>query len=217
MGGRGSFSGLGKTIDDVLGTSEGNGGKVSEIDTGQFGTLEDTENRIRARKREVLVVFDTEGRAVKAYQGDSKSVAFPVEEAKKWKGFTVTHNHPKGIEGFGGTFSFADMRNATVFEFGSHRAVAAGQGEKNYILKAGNNARPMEFNRRIASDIPWLKEKMKEAVREVKKEYNRGQNNGKYKNYGHALHIARQKTVGVLNSYYRETAEQYGYTYRTQK
>lgn len=214
MGGRGSFSGLEKTIDDVLGIGKGKG-KVDEIDPEQFGSLTDTENAIRSRNREVLVVFDKGGKAIKAYQGDATSVAFPVEEAEKWKGLTVTHNHPKGWQGFGGTFSWADMRNATVFEFGSHRAVGCGQGEKNYILQAGKHAKPMAFNRRIASDISWLEAKMKEEVRNVKEQYKSGSK--EYKNYGHAIHIARQKSVGVLNSYYRETAEQYGYIYRTQK
>lgn len=215
MGGRGSFSGLLQTIDDVLGVGDAKKGSVKEIDTTKFETLDQTENLIRRRTREVLVVFDREGKAVKAYQGDATSVAFPVEEAKKWKGMTVTHNHPKGAEGFGGTFSFEDMRNATVFEFGSHRAVASGQGEKNYVLSAGENARPMEFNRRIAADIPRLRQLMREEAIRVRDEFKNGSK--KYKNYGHALHIARQKSVGVLNSYYRKTAEQYGYVYRTQK
>lgn len=214
MGGRGSFSGLLQSIDDVLGISSSKS-FVKELDVTQFETLEQTENMIRKRTKEVLVVFDQDGKAIKAYQGDATSVAFPVEEAKKWKGMTVTHNHPKGTGGFGGTFSFEDMRNATVFEFGSHRAVASGQGEKNYILSAGKNAKPMEFNRRIAADIPWLRQAMREETIRVRDEFKSGSK--KYKNYGHALHVARQKVVGVLNSYYRKTAEQYGYIYRTQK
>lgn len=102
----------------------------TEIDAGNFGNLRETEDVIRKKGQEVLVVFDQDGKAIKAYQGDKTSVAFPVSEAKKWKGLTVTHNHPKGWEGFGGTFSWADMRNATIYEFGSHRAVGCGQGEK---------------------------------------------------------------------------------------
>ena len=214
MGGRGSFSGLDKTIDDVLGGSSG-GGQVDEINPDQFSDLFKTEDMIRSRSKEVLVVFDKSGKAIKAYQGNKTSVAFPCDEAQKWKGCIVTHNHPKGKEGFGGTFSWADMRNATVYQFGSHRAVAAGQGEMNYILKAKRNARPMQLNRRIASDIPDLKEKMHAETAKIKKDYL--DNKDKYKNYGHALHVARQKSVGVLNSYYKEIAEQYGYTYRAQK
>lgn len=214
MGGRGSFSGLLQTIDDVLGIHDAKG-TVEEIPVDKFGTLEQTENLLRNRKREVLVVFNQKGEAVKAYQGDKHSVPFPVEEAEKWKGYTVTHNHPKGIEGFGGTFSFADMRNITVYEFGSLRAVAGGQGEFNYILRAGPHTRPMEFNRRIAADIPWLRQQMRQEVLKVKEDYIKQDN--KFKNYGHFIHIARQKSVGMLNSYYRKTAEQYGYTYRTQK
>ncbi len=214
MGGRGSFSGLIATIDDVLGGREGSDrSKVKEIDPKKFGSLEDTENRIRKLRREVLVVYDHQGCAIKAYQGNQTSVAFPDTEAKKWRGLTVTHNHPKGREGFGGTFSFADMRNATVYKFGQLRAVASGQGEKNYILMAGKKARPMALNRRIAHDIPQLKDKMKNEVIKTKQEYQAGQ----FKNYGHALHVARQRSVGVLNSYYKNTAEQYGYVYRTQK
>lgn len=198
----------------MLGVSESHGA-VKEISTDRFKTLEQTENMLRNRSREVLVVFDDTGQAVKAYQGNRTSVAFPVEEAKKWKGYTVTHNHPKGIEGFGGTFSFEDMSNATVFEFKSHRAVAAGQGEHNYILRAGPDARPMDLNRRIASDIGRLRSAMREEAFQVREEYRLDKS--KYNNYGHMLHIARQKSVGLLNSYYREVAERYGYTYRTQK
>lgn len=214
MGGRGSFSGLLATIDDVLGIKESKG-TVDEITTEGFGTLEQTENMIRTRNREHLVVFDEEGKAIKAYKGDAVSVSFPEEEALKWKGLTVTHNHPQGKEGFGGTFSFEDMRNATVYEFGSHRAVGCGQGEKNYILKSTDKSRPMDFNRRIASDIPWLKDKMRDTAFSVKQAYI--DNKDAFNDYKHMLHVARQKTVGVLNSYYRETAEQYGYIYRAQK
>lgn len=214
MGGRGSFSKLGKTIDDYLDFSKGSA-EVKEIGVEPFKTLEQAENLIRKKKKEILVVFNENGEAVKAYEGNAYSVAFPVSEAETWKGFTVTHNHPKGAEGFGGTFSFADMRNATVYEFGSHRACASGQGEKNYILKAQPNARPMAFNRRIAEDIPWLRDKMHEEVQKVKASYE--SKSGEFKNKEHALHVARQKSVGFLNAYYRQTAERYGYVYRTQK
>lgn len=71
------------------------------------------------------------------------------------------------------------------------------------------------MNRRIAKDIPALRERMRKEVTDVKASID--QKSGEYKNYGHAVHVARQKMVGVLNSYYREIAEQYGYTYRTQK
>lgn len=214
MGGRGSFSSLEKTIDDVLGLRDGKG-KVEEIDISPFKSLEQTENSIRNKRHEILVVFDKNGEAIKAYKGNATSVAFPVNEAVNWEGMTVTHNHPKGIQGFGGTFSFADMRNATVFNWGSHRACAAGQGEKNYILKAGADAKPMEFNRRIAADIPWLREKMLEEVKKVKESYMK--HSEEFKNYGHAIHVARQKSTGFLNTYYRQVAEEYGYIYRTQK
>lgn len=135
MGGRGSFSGLLQTIDDVLGIRSG-GGKIDPIkDLSIYQTLEQSENLIRGKSKEYLLVFDQEGKCIAGYRGNSKSVAFPVSEAEKWRGMTVTHNHPRGYENFGGTFSFEDMSNATVYEFGSHRAVAAGQGEKNYILR----------------------------------------------------------------------------------
>lgn len=217
MGGRGSsggFEGLEKTIDDVLGISESRG-NVNEIDPSQFGNLYETEDKIRNRKREVLVVFDREGKAIKAYQGNTNSVSFPTEEASKWKGYTVTHNHPKGAAGFGGTFSFEDMRNATVYQFGSHRAVASGQGERNYVLIPQKNANYMGLNRRIASDIPRLRNELKNTVREVREAYT--SQTGEYKNIQHAMHIARQKAVGKLNAYYREVAEKYGFVYRTQK
>ena len=84
MGGRGSFSGLAATIDDVLGVRSSKG-TIKEIDASQFGTLSETENAIRRKHKEVLVVFDEQGKAIKAYQGDAGSVTFPEEEAKKWQ------------------------------------------------------------------------------------------------------------------------------------
>lgn len=216
MGGRGSFSGLLATIDDVLGIGEEKGPLPKPItNLDRYKTLEQSENIIRGLSKERLLVFDQDGKCIAGYQGNHNSVAFPVSEAEKWKGLTVTHNHPKSHYNFGGTFSFEDMRNATVYEFGSHRAVASGQGERNYILRAGSDARPMEMNRRIAADINWLRERMRAEATRIKEEYRKG--NPEYKNYGHMLHVAGQKSVGVLNSYYREIAEQYGYTYRTQK
>lgn len=217
MGGRGSssgFDGVDQTIDDILGMGETEG-KVEEINVDIFGNLYETEDMIRSLKHEVLVVFDGEGKAVKAYRGDATSVAFPVSEAETWKGYTVTHCHPKGAEGFGGTFSYADMRNATVYQFGSHRAVASGQGERNYILKPQQNADYMGLNRRIAKDIPHLDKEMKAAVKEIRQQFETG--NSEYKSKKHAVHIARQKAVGVLNAYYRAVAKQYGFVYRTQK
>lgn len=217
MGGRGSSSGfdkIEKTIDEILGTADSKG-KVEEISVDMFGNLYETEDMIRSLKYEVLVVFDSEGKAIKAYKGDATSVAFPVAEAETWKECTVTHCHPKGTEDFGGTFSYMDMRNATVYQFGSHRAVASGQGERNYILKPQKNADYMGLNRRIAKDIPRLDVEMKSAVRKVRQQFE--SDAGKYKNKKHAVHIARQKAVGILNAYYRAVAENYGFVYRTQK
>lgn len=215
MGGRGSFSKLLRTIDDVLGAGDKADPPIKELATDNFHSLEQTEDLIRKKGKEVMVVFDRKGKAIKAYEGNATSVSFPVSEAEKWKGCIVTHNHPKGTEGFGGTFSFADISNATVYEFASHRAVASGQGEHNYILRAGPDARPMELNRRIAADIATLRTEMRRTATRVREQYRR--NPGKFKNYGHMLHIARQKSVGLLNSYYREVAKQYGYIYRAQK
>ena len=62
--------------------------------------------------------------------------------------------------------------------------------------------RPMAFNRRIAEDIPWLREKMHGVVNQVKQDFQNNKQN--YKSYGHALHIARQKSVRMLNSYYKK-------------
>lgn len=215
MGGRGSFSSLLRTIDDVLGMEMKSGSPPKELAIDDFHSLEQTEGLIRKRAKEVLVVFDQQGKAIKAYQGNATSVAFPVSEAEKWRGCTVTHNHPKGVGGFGGTFSFADMSNATVFGFASHRAVASGQGEHNYILRAKQDARPMDLNRRIAADIPTLRAEMRRTAISVKEQYK--EDSAQFKNYGHMLHVARQKSVGLLNSYYKEVAEQYGYVYRAQK
>lgn len=212
MGGRGSFSGLTRTIDDVLGSGNKHA-NVVELDVSKFGNLYETEDMIRNKRKEVLVVFDKNGTALKAYKGDSGAVAFPKAEAEKWEGLTVTHNHPKGMQGFGGTFSVEDMRCITTFRFGSLRAVASGHGEHNYILQARQDANYMGFNRRMATDIPMLDQKMKNEVLKVKEDYQAG----KYKNYGHAVHIARQRSVGILNAYYRKIADEYGFTYRTQK
>ena len=151
MGGRGANYDKQKFIDYLKGEG-GVGGKATPMDITQFQgmTLEQIEGRIRNLKHEELFALDEKGKIVAAYKGDPHSVSFPADLTKV-KGLTVTHGHPKSAKEFGGTFSFADMRNMLESKWSEHRATASGQGEMNYILKRRARICPAH-----AGMIPYL-------------------------------------------------------------
>lgn len=211
MGGRGSGSGVNDFIDWLSG--EGRGSKLTPIDIKKFqgASLQQIETRLRSLTHEEMFVIDKQGNVVSAYKGNKDSVSFKNEELYR-QGATVTHGHPKGAAEFGGTFSFADMRNMLTSGWQEHRATASGQGEMNYIIRRGAKPNPQGYYRRINRDYQKLQ---KSISREYNKAYDKAMKSGMPRKS--ALHQARQKGVGILNSYYKQTAPQYGYEYITKK
>jgi len=212
MGGRGAEYDKGKLIDHLKGEGIGKGTPVP-MDIEQFKgmSLQQIEARIRTLKHEELFVLDKGGNVVAAYKGDSNSVAFP-ENLRYEKGATVTHGHPKSAAEFGGTFSFADMKNMLTSKWTEHRATASGQGEMNYILKRTGRANAKGFYDQINRDYTKL-------VSGLSKTYDKAYNTAKTKgaNTKAAMHVARQSAVGTLNQYYKKTAGKFGFNYVTRK
>lgn len=174
-------------------------------------TLEDAERRIRNLKHEELFVFDKDGKLVEAYKGNSHSVSFPMS-VLDYKGATVTHGHPKGAADFGGTFSFADVKNMLESKWAEHRATASGQGEMNYIMRKGQGAKPKAFYNQINRDYKQIERYLSDRYT---KAYDDALKDGKSKQS--AMHAARQMAVGYLNDYWRRTAPKFGYEFITRK
>lgn len=213
MGGRGSSYSKQKFIDWLSHEGTGSGKPPQPIDISKFQgqSLEQVEARLRVLKHEELFVFDEKGTLVEAYKGGADSVAFPTDLLQR-PGVTVTHGHPKGAQDFGGTFSFADMKNMLTSQWAEHRATASGRGEMNYILRRTAKADSKGFYNRINRDYKRLEAKIDAA-------WDKGYNEAKAKGVpAHlAIRAARQRSVGVLNRYYKTTAAQYGYEYVTRK
>ena len=157
MGGRGGKGNINGFIDWLSKEGKG-GGAPRPLDISKFGnmTLEDAERRIRNLKHEELFVFDKDGKLVEAYKGNAHvPVSFPMS-VSDYKGATVTHGHPKGAADFGGTFSFADVKNMLESKWAEHRATASGQGEMNYIMRKGQGAKPKAFYNQINRDYKQI-------------------------------------------------------------
>ena len=137
MGGRGSWSATRKGTGNVK-TQAGRGGQrvPKPMDVSDFKdmTLSQIEDRIRGLSHEELFVLDSDGKVIAAYKGNSDSVAFPHDDLLI-EGATVTHGHPRGAEGYGGTFSPQDVLNMAASNWSQHRAAASGRDELNYIIR----------------------------------------------------------------------------------
>lgn len=214
MGGRGAnFSGGGGSFADALMGRGGGTGAPQPMDISKMGnmTVQQAEERARSKNHEELFIFDENDKLVAAYKGNSHSVAFPSTELTR-QGATVTHGHPAGTADFGGTFSFADVGNMIRSNWSEHRATARGQGEMNYIMRRTSNADPQGLQRRMLRDANRLEN-------QVMSEYNKSRNSALAagKTPRQAEHEARQKAVGRLNRYYKNTMPKYGYEYITRK
>ena len=188
-------------------------GKVKPIDVDKIKnkSLEAIEGRIRNLKKEELYVYDENDNLIEGYSGNSESVAYPAR-VLDYEGATVTHGHPKGMEEFGGTFSFADINNMLNSKWKEHRATASGQGEMNYIMRATKKADAKGLRNQINKDFQSLNKNMSDTYANT---YEKAIKAGKSRK--EASHEARQKAVGTLNSYYKKTFSQFGYEYITRK
>ncbi len=207
LGGRGASgfrSSVGKLIDDLLG--KGRDRELQPLDASRYGGMLEAEGAIRGLKRERALIYEDIARSPEfVFQGDRHSVAFPAAAVKPTT--TLTHNHPDRRHG--GTFSYGDMGNATTLNMRGHRAVAR---EGTYYMNPTAKARPLDFNRRIAKDIPMLERRMRKAAEGVIKRYEKGKITE-----AQMRGMRRQVITGELHRYYKKTAPQYGYVYGRQK
>ena len=204
-----------KQVKDWLKNEGGHagGGNITEIDLFQIGnmTLEQAEDRLRNLAHEELFVYDKDDNLIAAYKGGATSVSFPAELLNQ-EGITVTHGHPKGVENFGGTFSWADIDNMLSSKWAEHRATASGQGEMNYIMRRTASANAQGLRNQINKDYPKINSRWQKVYMDTyKAELDKGTSREQ------ARHIARQKGVGVLNAYYKRTFPKYGFEYITRK
>ena len=213
VGGRGNSSGLGPMRDWLHDEGGKPGGTPHPMDLDKFQgwTLEQIEARERSLAHEEMFVLDKDGNIIAAFKGGKHSVSFPASLLFQ-DGVTVTHGHPKGEENFGGTFSWADIDNMLNSNWAEHRATASGQGEMNYIMRRTPKADARGLRNQINKDYPrvdaqWQAAYQKAYHEEIAKGTPQKQ----------AMHIARQKGVGVLNAYYKRTFEKYGFEYITRK
>ncbi len=214
MGGRGSnFSGGSGKFADALRGNGGVPGHPKPIDISQMGnmTLQQAEERIRNLGHEEMFIFDESGKVIAGYKGGKASVAFPASELNR-QGVTVTHGHPKGAENFGGTLSPKDVGNMLRSNWSEHRASASGQGEMNYIMRRTARADSQGLMNQMLKDANGLESR-------VNAEYSRARKAARAagKTPLQAEHEARQRAVGMLNRYYKNTMPKYGFDYVTRK
>ena len=185
----------------------GRGGKrPQEIDvSGMQGmTLQELESRIRGLDHEEMYIIDADGNIIAGYRGDDSSVSFYARDLFR-DGATVTHNHPVGAEGYGGTFSFKDMLNFAASDWAEHRATASGQGEMNYIARATSRTTAADrrgLYTRISNDMPSLNRQMKAALAASSDK---------------SATARRQIYTGILDRYYATVLPQYNFEYVVRK
>ena len=74
-------------------------------------TLSSAEAKIRGNNFETGILVDPQGFVVAAYKGGAHSVSFGNEPPSKFKGATITHNHPGNIP----VFSVADIAAPAMY------------------------------------------------------------------------------------------------------
>lgn len=175
------------------------------MDVSQFQgmTLQEIEDRIRGLNHEELFVVGPDGKVVAAFRGNGNSVAFTRDELLR-AGATVTHGHPKGGEGYGGTFSPQDVLNMASSNWTEHRAAASGRGELNYIIRRNSSNTPKKSEalyKQLSRDMPSLDAEIRRQAKDA----------------GKNLSAARRRQIytGVLDAYYKKTLPKYGFDYVT--
>lgn len=171
------------------------------IDDYQGMTLQEIEDGvIRGLGHEELFALDKDGKIIRAYKGNSNSVAFDGALLLE-DGATVTHNHPIGGEGYGGTFSIIDVKNMAMSNWAEHRAVSHGPNEYNYIIRRTANSDGNGLYNRIARDQADLNRQIMAAANNA-----RGLE---------GLSAARRRQIytGILDNYYSRVLPEYGFEY----
>ena len=172
-------------------------------------SLQGIENRIRKLQHEEAFIFDGDGNLVDGVSGGKGSVGIP----DKWEridGATVTHGHPTGIFGYGGTLSFEDVGTFAGTNWAEIRAAANGQGEYNYILRRTNKAKGKLLLARIATDQAKLERELEQTFYDT---YVAAKKAGKSTKT--ANHMAAQKATGIIDAYWKKTLPRFGFEYVT--
>ena len=126
MGGRCGKGNVNGFIDWLSKEGKG-GGSPHPLDISKFGnmSLEDAERRIRNLKHEDFSFL------TKTASWSRRTRAILIlfrSRCPFWTiSATVTHGHPKGAADFGGTFSFADVKNMLESKWAEHRATPAAK------------------------------------------------------------------------------------------
>ena len=187
----------------------GNGGKAIPIDISKIKdkTLSGIEDRIRVLQHEEAFIFDNNDRLVAGVSGGNSSVGIP-NDWKNMDGATVTHGHPTGKYGYGGTLSPADAYMMASTQWKEIRAAAQGQGEFNYIMRRTASSDNAGLRDQIAKDRGILEDTVKKTF---SAEYKNAIKAGKSKIS--ALKEAAQKGRGTVDLYWKRTLPQYGFEY----
>lgn len=190
-------------------------------------TLQQTEEYLRTLDHEEAYVFDANNKMMYGLVGGKDSVGIP-KEIMDLQGVTVTHSHPTGDAGFGGTLSINVRKNPItgkneisgdipVFAragWKEMRATASGRGEMNYILRKGANARAQTFSNVMKGRMNTLERNMSSTYQKTISQLRKA---GNTKSLATIRTEARQKSVGILNKAYKKTAAKYGIEYITRK
>lgn len=204
MGGRGASSISGKKL--KANSKNLSSSNVREIDPKNFAnkTLEELENESRGLSKERLYVLDKNGKPIRGYQGEDSEVV-QYKSDLDIKDATITHNHPSDTSNmpanFGGTFLITDMKNMAQSKWKEMRVSANGKGEYNYIIRRTKNSDSKGFYDKLTNDEPILLKGMAKVAG----------------NNGDLFTPIRQMYTGLLDNYFKNVAEHYGFEYIKRK
>lgn len=172
--------------------------------------LQNIEGDIRSLAHEIMIVYNRKGKPVAHFIGNEWGIDIPGSVLGKR--YIVTHNHPTGNRGFGGTFSDLDLIVMAHSNWLEMRVVSDGQGEGLYILRRGPNARSEDFKKHVIRVGDYLKQKVDRKYHDVlNEEFGRGADSDR------AHHIAAQKSGGIMDRYIKRLAKRYGFEYVKRK
>lgn len=179
------------------------GGKARPMDLAQFSGmgLKEIEDYARHLDHEEKFIFDKDGNLLRAYKGGRSSVSFNHGDLFI-DGAVTTHNHPGAGEGYGGTFSPADIMNFASSDWAETRAVASGQGEYNYIARRTANTtrqNSIDLYNRVNRDRADIQQRLVEAARNAPSNLS--------------TTAKRQIYTGVIARYWAEVLPQYNFEY----
>lgn len=205
FGGRGAYS--------HTGASSKSGGKAGYHDvTAKYGhmSLHEFEDAIRNKKTEFAGYFDKNGKMIVAVtSGNKSSVAVPVNNPRFGETYTATHNHPiEADRPIGGTFSSADIRNMLTYGHHEKRAVAGGNNEYTYIMRAGNKANYTEMRKTVATiDAQGkLNEAGRKGLNKAKKQFAK-------KGKKMTSSQANQIYIGSIKKVWKDVSSKHGFEY----